>query len=299
MRSCLVAVFCGLLLAWFVPQAGASDAGTGEEVLVPRAPGDITYSEGAACIDASNIAEGYIMISCLGNTRAKVRIARSGGAVCDYDLRTDGLYEVFPITAGDGAYEIAVYHAVAEGEYICVVSCRVDVLLRDAALPFLYPNKYVAFEANSAAVKKAAELAKGLENEYDIVNSIYAYVAGNIDYDEDKARLVTEGKQPFYSSDIDLTLATGKGICLDYAVLTTAMLRSQGIPARMEIGYDAGAYHAWVSVYLTGSGWIGNSTYCDGGWEQLDPTVVHSCGGCKQMMDFIADDSHYQRLGIY
>ena len=37
---------------------------------------------------------------------------------------------------------------------------------------------------------------------------------------------------------VDETLKTKKGICFDYAALMTAMLRSQGIPTKLEIGYQ-------------------------------------------------------------
>ena len=40
------------------------------------------------------------------------------------------------------------------------------------------------------------------------------------------------------------------------APLMAAMLRSQGIPTRLEIGYSKDAYHAWVSVYIEDIGWI-------------------------------------------
>ena len=52
------------------------------------------------------------------------------------------------------------------------------------------------------------------------------------------------------------TLRTGRGICFDYASLTAAMLRSQNIPARLEIGYSGDVYHAWISVYTEETGWI-------------------------------------------
>ncbi len=34
----------------------------------------------------------------------------------------------------------------------------------------------------------------------------------------------------------------------------TAMLRSQGIPTKLEIGYSGEAYHAWISTWIDGVG---------------------------------------------
>ena len=47
-----------------------------------------------------------------------------------------------------------------------------------------------------------------------------------------------------------------KGICFDYAALMTAMLRSQGIPTKLEIGYSGEVYHAWISTYIDEIGWV-------------------------------------------
>ena len=74
----------------------------------------------------------------------------------------------------------------------------------------------------------------------------------NITYDTKKAETVENG----YLPDVDETLETQKGICFDYAALMTSMLRSQGIPTKLQIGYAGKVYHAWISVYLEETGWI-------------------------------------------
>ena len=43
------------------------------------------------------------------------------------------------------------------------------------------------------------------------------------------------------------------GICQDLSALTCAMLRSQGVPARLMIGtVGANTYHAWVVAVVNG-----------------------------------------------
>ena len=81
--------------------------------------------------------------------------------------------------------------------------------------------------------------------------------------------------QSGYLPDIDETLETGKGICFDYAALMTAMLRTQRIPTRLVVGYAGTLYHAWISVYIEGTGWIDNIIYFDGTqWVRMDPTFA-------------------------
>jgi transglutaminase-like putative cysteine protease len=57
-------------------------------------------------------------------------------------------------------------------------------------------------------------------------------------------------------------LALGNGVCQDHAHLMLACCRARGIPARYVSGYiepgdvPHGASHAWVDVWLNGTGWI-------------------------------------------
>ncbi|MEJ5171845.1 MAG: transglutaminase-like domain-containing protein, partial [Fimbriimonadales bacterium] len=55
-------------------------------------------------------------------------------------------------------------------------------------------------------------------------------------------------------------LKTKEGVCRDYAILTAALLRAAGVPARLASGliYDDGAfyYHAWAEAW-TGRDWVG------------------------------------------
>ncbi|MBA7495138.1 hypothetical protein ES702_05717 [subsurface metagenome] len=84
----------------------------------------------------------------------------------------------------------------------------------------------------------------------------------NLYYDFPRAE--EEDYEFLYASEI---LERRKGVCADYAILYTALLRSAGIPARLAAGIpvytilfeeekeiDVG--HAWVEVKLPGYGWI-------------------------------------------
>ena len=102
-------------------------------------------------------------------------------------------------------------------------------------------------------IRRLLSLAKKLtegKTELEAVQEVYEYVIKNIVYDEKKAETVKSG----YLPSVDETLKTKKGICFDYAALMTAMLRSSGIPTRLDIGYATNIYHAWISTYLEETG---------------------------------------------
>ena len=52
--------------------------------------------------------------------------------------------------------------------------------------------------------------------------------------------------------DVDGTFKKKIGICQDLSAVMCCMLRAQGIPARLTIGYADSSYHAWVIIKKDG-----------------------------------------------
>lgn len=265
------------------------------QVRTPQASGTTVFSNGSAVIDASNASQGYVMVKYSGGTsRIKVRISK--GTEYTYDLNTAGNYEVFPLTEGSGTYTIKVFQQVQGTSYAQVMSQTVTANIADSQSPFLYPNQFCNFNANSAVVAKAAELTGGISDPLAKVQAVYRYVIDHISYDYQKAASVQSGYLPVP----DATLASGKGICFDYAAVMTSMLRSQDIPTKLVIGYTGGTYHAWVSVYLTGQGWVDNIIYFDGtNWRYMDPTFASSGKGDAAVSNYISNQANYQAKFTY
>lgn len=67
-------------------------------------------------------------------------------------------------------------------------------------------------------------------------------------YDYVKAATVAGGTLP----DIDGCYEKKMGICQDLAALAACMLRVQGVPTRLMVGYAGKMYHAWNSVVIDG-----------------------------------------------
>ena len=240
-------------------------------------------------IDASNISDGYVMVRYTGHSeKAKAQITIPDGTVYTYTIKGSD-YNTFPLTGGNGDYTLKVYEWVVDNSYALAFSQALSVSLNDEFKPFLYPNQYVWFTGDSQVVALGRELSDQSADDLDYVQNSYYYVIRNISYDNDKA----ENTPTDYVPDIDTILEEKKGICFDYASLMAALLRSQSIPTKLEVGYSGEAYHAWISVYLTESGWVDNIIEFDGkDWVLMDPTLAAN-NSSKAVAKYIGDGSKY------
>ena len=262
----------------------------GSYVRTPIASGVTVYKNDKATLDASNISEGYVMVKYTGSVgKIKVQITKSGSETYTHDLNNSGVYEVFPLSEGNGSYQVKVFENIQGNQYSQAFSQSVDASITNTFGPFLYPNQYVNFNSASAAVKKGAEISAGATDQLGVVSAVYNYVVTNLTYDTAKASSVQSG----YLPNVDVVLAQKKGICFDYAALMTAMLRSQDIPTKLVVGYTGNLYHAWINVYLDGQGWVDNIIYFDGNsWKLMDPTFASSANQSKEVMQYIGNGAN-------
>lgn len=221
-------------------------------------------------------------------TKTKLQITTPEETVYSYNLRP-GNYETFPLSGGNGSYKITVLEHVRDDMYAIAFSQDFSVEISDSFKPFLYPNQYVWFTKDDEAVALGMELSDSSSNDLDYVEQVYGYVTEHIAYDDELAANV----QADYLPVIDETLASGKGICFDYASLMSAMLRSQNIPTKLEVGYSGDAYHAWISVYLKEIGWVNGIIKFDGkNWSLMDPTLAAN-NSDSSVKEYIGDGSNY------
>ncbi|MBQ7564321.1 MAG: transglutaminase domain-containing protein [Lachnospiraceae bacterium] len=264
-------------------------------VLIPSYGGDDILTSEKVNINISNASEGYIVVRYTGETeRAKMQLIGNGQVTYTYDLYRDE-FEVIPLTADSGTYSATVYENIEANQYATIYSTEFNVTIVNTYGPFLYPNMYVNFNKQSKAVELAATLAKGAESDLEVVSRIYQYVIDNITYDHHKAETVESG----YIPDVDEILEIRTGICFDYAALMAAMLRSQRIPGRLEIGYAGDAYHAWISVYTPDTGWLEGMIVFDGTtWSLVDPTFAANTDA-SDLQKFIGDGDNYFTKYVY
>lgn len=261
--------------------------------------GVTVYKNGKAAVDASNLSEGFLSVAYTGgkNVRVKVQITKSGGDYAyTYNLNNKGAAETFPLTEGDGDYTVTVLENTTGSKYAQAYSCKLTLKLSSEFAPFLYPNQYVNFTSDSKTAAKAAELAKGKSAALDKVAAIYHFAVDDISYDYELARTVTSG----YLPDVDAVLERKTGICFDYAALMAAMLRSQGIPCKLVVGWAGKVYHAWIDVYIDGVGWVDQLIYFDGkDWTLMDPTFVSSGKNDPAVLKFVGDSANYAQKYAY
>ena len=150
-------------------------------------------------------------------------------------------------------------------------SCAGEI---DDHFDLLAPTVYVPHDS---AVK---ELIQAAERGCDGRAASFAAAAASVIH----TRFRYEQGATHVQSSVDDVLHAGAGVCQDFAHLLLAVLRMRGLPARYVSGYlvprstaepgasveeviGGQASHAWVEVYLPGSGWFG-----------LDPTLGRPVG---------------------
>ncbi len=103
----------------------------------------------------------------------------------------------------------------------------------------------------------AEKVTAGKTDPLSKARAIYDYVFATMRYDKTDTG--------WGRGDVLYACDAKKGNCTDFHSLFIAMARSQGIPARFEIGFplppdkhsaEIAGYHCWSDFYIDGKGWI-------------------------------------------
>lgn len=258
-------------------------------VLQPMATGSARDTGEYSAIDYSHTEDGYVMVKYNEPCGVRLKVLVKGPSTTySYNL-TPEQWAVFPLSDGNGSYQVGIYENIVGSKYALVQSVSFHVELLDEFAPFLRPNQYVNYTDAAQTTQLGVELTWGIEDPLEKVAAVYDYVVSNLTYDYDKAATVKSG----YLPDLDLVLDAKTGICFDYAALMTAMLRSQEIPCKLVVGYAGSVYHAWISVWTEENGWIDGAIFFDGHvWKRMDPTFASSGGRSEEIMNFINSDNY-------
>ena len=299
MRKSFVCSFIILIFVFLLSASGCSSSGTKSEeppvysplqVLVPEAPGKEILGSSPLTLDISNITQGYLTaVSDSQDQKMNVQLTDENGTVYSYFI-SPGESAGIPFSSGSGNYQICCYQQIDGTQYAALFANTLEVSLENEFLPFLYPNQYVNFSPESEASKLALSMVSEDTSDVDALQAIYDYVTENLTYDYDLADTVDSG----YIPDVDSTLKSGKGICFDYAALTTAMLRARDIPCKLQIGYAGTVKHAWISVYIRSKGWVDKAVEFSGeSWSRMDPTFDSNSKDKENIQQYIGDEDNY------
>ena len=260
-----------------------------ETVPETEPPVHLEIRSADAVVDYTYTQDGYITVCYTGQTEQRLKFRLTGPTTTyTYNLPLNQ-WSVFPLSDGNGSYQASVYINTAGSKYALVMTGEFEVELSDEFAPFLRPNQYVDYADAVNTVKKSAELCGGLKDPLEKVAAVYDFTVGTLSYDYERAATVKSGYLPV----LDDVLAQGKGICFDYASLMAAMLRAQGVPCKLVVGYVGEIYHAWISVWTEETGWIDGAIFFDGNtWKRMDPTFASSGGRSDEIMDFIKNETY-------
>ena len=142
-----------------------------------------------------------------------------------------------------------------------------DITINDYDIEDEEMEKYTSddlfIDSDNPIIYNTAKSLIGNESDPVVIAEIlYNFVIRNLDYDYRRA--ADREYELLYASEI---LQRGAGVCADYAILYTALLRSVGIPTRLSAGIpvytilyewdkeiDIG--HAWVEIKIPDYGWV-------------------------------------------
>ena len=306
-------IICLLISSVFAcfPACGNSEAAGGavaeteapadetvERYEVPKFRGakfheDEAYGNDEVLVDTSRSDKGFFGIHCVSDKKIKLQVFKDD-EVYTYDVVT-GKDQIFPFQLGNGSYTIKVMKNIVDTKYSELYATTVNVELEDEFDPFLRPSQYADYTDESSCVLKADELAAQSTDANDFITNVFNFVCKSVKYDKKKAETVQSG----YIPDPDETMETGKGICIDYASLAAAMLRSHGIPTKIIFGYvgeSGDLYHAWNMYYTKETGWVAvEFEVHEDEWNRLDLTF--SANGSDSR--FIGDGSNYMDVFQY
>lgn len=263
-----------LAFALLIPLTGCCPAPAPAPTAVEAPPVErMAEEKGKAALDWSHAEEGYILAR-RGESEKRWKLRVVKDTEYTYDL-TGERWVAIPLSEGDGKYAATVFEQTEGTAYLPILVAEFDAKLADPFSPFLRPNQQVDYATAPLTLAKAESLTEGVEEPMEKVGKIYAFVSTTLSYDEEQAGSVQSGYIPV----LDEVLQREKGICLDFAALMTAMIRSRGIPCRLAVGDAGTAYHAWVEVWDAGA-----ET-----WTRYDPTFAASgkdAGGVEYVPKF-------------
>ena len=242
-----------------------------------------SYAQAAATINTSNAANGIVSVSFTGDMSKGVVLQVTKGNDKYQYFMTKANVNV-PLQMGTGSYTVTVFEMVSGNQAKPVSSATVDVKSINEQAMYSTSVIMVEFASSVTAIPALKQVAGTGANNVK-TNQVYENIVQNFSYDNDKAKNPPKN----YVPAIDPIYASKKGICFDYSVVFGGALRSQGIPAKLVMGYapDIAEYHAWNEIFL------------DGKWIVVDTTYDSAFAKAGQKYSMAKDAKKYKVVKVY
>ena len=223
-------------------------------------------------VNTAKAEDGVVELKVNVNTTAKLKVlVQKGDTKYYYDVQSLA-DESIPLQMGDGTYTIALLKNVSGTSYTRLDAATIEAKGIQSFEPYMTANPIVDFAADDNVVALAKKLTLTAKTDDEKIKAIYSYVTKNFKYDYNRAKTVQSG----YVPDVDAVLAANAGICYDYSAVMAAMLRSVGIPTKINMGYSKhiAEYHAWNEVYIKSTDkWITLDTTFDSAYLKAGKAV--------------------------
>jgi hypothetical protein len=221
----------------------------------------VLHASAKAEFNTDNVNRGIISIRyTTPNTSRKAKVLiQFGNEKYTYNIRNSNSFVNFPLQLGNGTYQVGVFEQIEGTKFAQVATTSVNLKLDDNSKVFLTSIQLIDWGERMNTVTLANELTKNKTTEAEKVEVLYQYMVQQFSYDFVKMKSV----QYDYIPVIDDVLKNKLGICYDYAAVFASMLRSQGIRAKLVMGYTTNVreYHAWNEVFVNGKWVVVDTTF--------------------------------------
>lgn len=193
-----------------------------------------------------------IYVNSLEPKPANTRLDVDGNVLADYNVPARS--EITVKTDIEGVVRYLEYDLSASGT-------KKDIP-EDLVKKYTNPTHYwQSQDPNLVLALKAKTSLSDKQKVVDIVREINSFVIETLSYNNEKIKYnIRQGSAAALKDPAN-------AVCLEYSDLMIALLRSQGIPARMPIGYGytgnlktsnsvSDSLHSWVEAYVPGVGWM-------------------------------------------
>lgn len=219
-------------------------------------------------VDWSMAANGYITFTAKGQERCFILQGPNDKQVICSVAKGDTIKVA--LVDGTGKYQYAIANNTNGGKsYRVQYKNSFTVQSIDAELaPYLVSTPYGDCENAPNATVKAAELWDSKKTQLENIKAIAEWV-GDLKYDKS----LKQGTIDVYVAP-DSVIENGGGVCNEMTKLLVAMLRSQGVPAYVQVGHNAGGNnHGWVMAWVELSTSVKDGvTSSKGAWVLIEAT---------------------------